>query len=43
LNDFRSRTWTEFAEDQAIGLYLLIGGARACIWCLLFVAAVVIR
>jgi hypothetical protein len=43
VDDFRSRTWTEFAEDQAIGLYLLIGGARACIWFLLFLVAVVWR
>lgn len=40
---YRPRTWTEFVEDQAIGLLLLIGGTRACMWFALFVLALVWR
>lgn len=43
MDGFRPRTWTEFFEDQAIGVVCLLGGPRASVWFLLFIAAVVIR
>ncbi len=40
---FRPRTWTEFAEDAAIGGVVLLGGPRATVWFALFLFALVWR
>jgi hypothetical protein len=41
MQDHLPRTWPEFFEDLAIGLIVLLGGTRACMWFLLMVLAIV--
>jgi hypothetical protein len=43
VGELPPRTWSEFAVDMAIGVLLLIGGARALIWFLLMILAIVWR